>query len=296
MKWLLLFWDGWIGRSPSLKWASVGFIGLAAARLVWELTSNAQCRPRRLLAAYIARLERALHAMFAAESAQRIVIIQIVGMVLVVAAATFHGLPYWWALLLLAAFGPDLYIARKRRVRTAKLEAQVEPFVLALANVLKTTPSIGTALAVVQARLPAPLSEEVGLVLKELRLGSTLDQALLNMSARVRIAELDASLSGVLVGGQVGGNLPEILSTSAATLRETARLARVVRSRTASGRIQLIVLALAPIVVVLGFQFVTPGYFEVLGGSALGVALSTIAGGLWIAAVVTGQKLLAVDI
>ena len=132
-------------------------------------------------------------------------------------------------------------------------------------------------------------------MLKGLRVGNTVDQALLNMSSRVKIPEFDAALTATLVGRQVGGNLPEILTTSAATLRETSRLVNVLKSKTASGRIQLIVLAAAPALVVFGFGMASPGYFDPLSKSFIGIILSMAAGVLWVVAVVLGHQVLSME-
>ena len=118
---------------------------------------------------------------------------------------------------------------------------QLDGFILALANALKATPSLGNALEYVEPLLPPPL-----------RRG---DRARAQGDARRHHArsgaaqhgaphserQLDATLSGLLIGRQVGGELPKILETTAATLREMARLEGVVRTKTAEGKAQLLV-------------------------------------------------------
>ena len=83
--------------------------------------------------------------------------------------------------------------------------------------------------------MPSPLKEEVELATKEMRVGSSLDQALLNMAGRVGSRQLDSALSAVLIGRQIGGDLPHILETTASTLREMARLEAVVRIQDGRG-------------------------------------------------------------
>ena len=183
-----------------------------------------------------------------------------------------------------------------RKSRIKAIEKQVEPFILALASALKTTPSIGSALTGVHALLSPPLQDEIGLVLKEMRVGNTLEQSLLNLGGRIPIVELDATLASILIGRQVGGNLPEILDTTAATLREMSRLAGVMRTKTASGRMQVIVLFLAPPLVVLGFDAVSPNYFDPLTASAFGVVLVILACVLWLGSVILARKIVQVDL
>ena len=95
-----------------------------------------------------------------------------------------------------------------------------------------------------------------------LRVGATLDQALLNIAARVGSKQLDNALSAVLIGRQVGGNLPKVLETTAAAIREMARLEGVVRTKTAEGKAQLWVLGALPMVLMLALNTMQPGYFD----------------------------------
>ncbi len=284
---------------PVARWleliAVVG-IALVVACGAYVFVANPQCLPRRYWTMYITHLERKLRNMFLPNRGAPIALGQLGCMLTLGCVRLVVAFPYWYAGLVLIAVFPSWYIERLRRERNRALEGQVEPFVMAFANALKTTPSIGNALEAVHPLLPVPMKDEIGLVLKEVRVGSSLEQALLNLSARVRITELEATLSSVLVGRLVGGNLPEILDTTAATLREMARLAGIVRSKTASGRAQLVILAIAPPAVLLGFETVSPNYFGPLSEHAIGWLLSAVAGVLWVVAVVSARKILAVDL
>jgi tight adherence protein B len=183
-----------------------------------------------------------------------------------------------------------------RRKRIEAVEYQLDGFIQALANGLKTTPSIGAALSAIQPLLQEPTKSEVALVLKQTRIGSSIDQALLDMGARVGSRQLDAALSAVLIGRQVGGNLPKVLETTASTLREMSRLEGVVRTKTAEGKMQLWVLALFPAFIVLALNGVSPGYFDPLTHSFVGYVCTTVAALFWVASLVVARKVLAVDL
>jgi tight adherence protein B len=298
MKWTDL--SAWLngGSLQPLNLSKIGCLvslGIAVTCATWDALGNLGSPFNRYHSRYVARMDVKLRSMFIKAPAQRLVLGQLLVILVIGMMELIVGIPYWWLVMAAAVLSLEGYLWMKHRERTRILERQVEPFVLALAYALKTTPSIGQALAIVHRRLRPPLQDEIGLVLKELRVGSTIDQALLNMSSRVRVIEFDAALTSTLVGRQVGGNLPDILATSAATLRETSRLAQTLKSKTASGRVQLIVLAVAPLVVVLGFSAASPGYFAILNDSVLGFGLELLAGGLWVFALVLGHGLLAVN-
>jgi tight adherence protein B len=134
------------------------------------------------------------------------------------------------------------------------------------------------------------------LAIKEMRVGSTLDQALLNMAGRIGSRQLDSALSAIVIGRQIGGNLPEILETTAHTLREMARLEGVVKSKTAEGKAQLWVMAIFPFLMILALDTVSAGYFAPLQSSVMGYVVSLLAGGFWVASLVVARKVLSVDI
>ena len=194
------------------------------------------------------------------------------------------------------AVAPVAMLERMRKKRVQRIEQVLDGFVLALANAMRATPSAGKALATIQGVTPAPLDREIELVLREMRVGSTLEQALANLSARVRSFQLDAAMSGLLIGRQTGGNVPEILDSAANTLREMARLQGVLRAKTAEGRAQANVLAAFPLLLLFAFDTASPGYFKPLTESATGVMVALIAVGMWLTSVVLTRRFMEVEL
>ena len=107
---------------------------------------------------------------------------------------------------------------------------------------------------------------------------------------------MDSALSAVLIGLQVGGNLPAVLENTAETIREMNRLEGVVKTKTSEGRAQLWVLAIFPFALCGAFNLVSPGYFEPLTKSVVGYIIITAATGFWIASLLVARKVLTVDI
>jgi tight adherence protein B len=198
--------------------------------------------------------------------------------------------------MIVIAIMPTLYIEMLRRKRVEALELQLDSFILALANALKSTPSIGAAFNSVVTVVSDPIKSEVDLATKEMKVGSTLDQALLHMASRVGSRQLDSALSAILIGRQVGGNLPKVLETTANTLREMRRLEGVVRTKTAEGKAQLWVIALLPFGMLVGLNVLFPGYFIPLTGSIIGYLVIAFCTACWVTSVILARKILNVDI
>jgi tight adherence protein B len=283
-------------RLKLLKWAGLGLFGVGLFAALWLIIADPESPPRRYWTQYVVYLERKLRLLFIWTSGTSIATGQVVGIFALLALGFLIDLPYWYAFAVLTAVGPAVYIDRLQRQRVEAIEQQLDGFLLALANALKATPSLGDAFGSVQRLIPPPLQQEVELAVKEMRVGSTLEQAILFMAGRIGSRQVDSALSAILIGRQIGGNLPKILDTTASSLREMARLEGVVRTKTAEGKAQLWVLAAFPLVLMIAFNSVKEGYFDPLTQSVVGYVLIVLGLLCWIASMVTARKILDVDI
>jgi len=283
-------------RLRVLKLAGFSLLVLGLVAAITLVISDAEGLPRRLWAQYVVYLERKLRLMFVWTPGGQIATAQIAGMAVVMSLGVLVNLPYWYAFAALIAVAPAVVIERQRRQRVEAIENQLDGFLLALANALKATPSLGDAFGSVQRLIPPPLQQEVELAVKEMRVGSTLDQAVLFMAGRIGSRQVDSALSALLIGRQIGGNLPKILDTTAASLREMSRLEGVVRTKTAEGKAQMWVLAVFPLVLMVAFNAVKDGYFDPLTQSITGYVVIALGLAFWIASLVVARKILDVDI
>lgn len=271
---------------------ALGF--LAAGVAAHSLARDPASLPRRALAAYVARLDRDLDLLFRPRRGRRIALAQTASL-LALAAATAASGPWWLSLVAVAvAVGPRLWLARALARKRREIEQRLPGVARTLANCLRATPNLVSALEQTQRLCPPGLDSEIELVLQELHVGSALEAALLRMGARVRSNDLDAVLTAISITRQVGGHLPEVLETLAASLREMARLAGVLRTKTAEGRIQFLVVALVPPLLLLFFGKLRPGHFAPLFASQTGLVIGAVAALLWAGSVLLARKVLAV--
>lgn len=250
---------------------------------------------RRYYLRYTSHLDRALHLLFLRGSGRRIAAVQCV----CIALCTIAGIwldPLCHSLSLVCAGAPLVQLSRKRKQHIRRLEAQMDTLLVGLANSLKSVPSPAAALSQVALVLPSPMRLEIDRLLREMRIGGTLEQSLLNMSARLKSPDLDAALSAMLIGVQVGGNLGRVLDNTGATLREMGRLEGVVRSKTSEGRAQLWVLGLFPVAICLALKLVDPDYFLPLQTSTIGSIVTSVALLLWLTSLLLARKIMQVDI
>lgn len=281
----------------TLRWTSIGVISFSLFAMVWAAASDTSGFIYRYSARYVASLDRKLRPMFIfTPNGKQIAYGQCGVAFLVLACHALFTIEYWWGILMLIAIAPTVRIEMMRRSRVEAIEMQLDSFILALANALKSTPSIGAAFNSVVSVVAEPIKAEIDLATKEMKVGSTLDQALLHMASRVGSRQLDSALSSILIGRQVGGNLPKVLETTANTLREMRRLEGVVRTKTAEGKAQLWVIALLPFGMLVGLNVMFPGYFIPLTSSIIGYLVMAFCTTCWVTSIVLARKILNVDI
>jgi tight adherence protein B len=280
----------------SLKVLAAALLAIAVGLFAHQFSATRRFPGAAALAQYIDSLDELYVRSFVSGSGRATVKVQALLIVLVGVASAVLAEPLLLLAWIVVLAAPTVRLRSVERKRSAACDAQAGAFCVTLANLLRTIPNIQTALEASVASTKAPLADELRLALVEVALGNPLDAALLNTAARVKSKGLDACVSALLVGYQVGGNLPKLLETAAATLREMDRLDGVVQSKTAEGRAQLGVLALLPGAILVSFNLASPGYFAPLQEQFVGQLVLAVAAVLWISALFLARTILMVDI
>jgi tight adherence protein B len=249
----------------------------------------------RAIDRYIARLDAECRFQCYSIDGQQLFARQFAGLLIAIAACLTFEDAILWLLPIGVLIGPVLMLRRLRKKRIEKIEGQLDGWLLVLANMLKTTGGLADALAASADLVRPPLRQELDRTLKEIRLGATLDDALRQMGERVKSSILAGVLTLLVVGRRTGGEMPGLLETAASALREMARLEGVIRSKTADGRMQVLVLASAPMVILVVFRIIDPHFFDPLVSSLLGFTLLGAAVVFWMLALLSARKILNVD-
>ncbi|GAB4200404.1 MAG: hypothetical protein OHK0013_11400 [Sandaracinaceae bacterium] len=279
----------------------MGYVGAALLVLGttvagYLLLTDPQSAVRRRWAEYEAALEAEVRFQLWKTTGAYIARVQLLVVVGLLVLCVFMEEPLLWLTVPVAIAGPWVYVQREHARRLEQIEMLLDSWLLLLANALKASPSLGEAIVNSAKLIRPPFSDEVDLVIKEMKLGTPLDQAILNMSARLNSRVVSSSLATILVGRQTGGDLPAILEQSAATLREMQRLEGVVRTKTAEGRMQAFVLGAIPFVLLAVLHQMDPTYLVPLFETATGNVVLMIAVMLWFSAIIMARRILTVDI
>jgi tight adherence protein B len=282
---------------PLMKIAGMLTLFGAMLLVVHTLLTRADSGPNRLVRSYVIHLDGQFHDMQMPGKGMQIALGQFVALVVMALIMGQYGINRWFLIAIaIILFAPLFWLKRTMDKRRSEIELQLNGFNLALANALRASPSLGKALKRAEDVAQGPMAAELGIVLKELRLGATVDQSLLNLAARVNSPNLDAIISALLIGRQIGGKVPDILESTAETLREMERLEGVIRTKTSEAKGQLWVMALAPPIIFVIFDNMKPGYFDPLTNTFPGIIALGVAVLAWIGSVVTARSILNLEI
>lgn len=215
-------------------------------------------------------------------------------------AASWWFMGHWLTGIILGLaigfFVPSLWLDLQWKSRIKLIEEQVEESMIYMANSFKANPSLPEAIQDVCNSMGPPISQEFSVMLREYKLGTPLDQALINMQKRVGSRNLQLAVSALLVGRTVGGNIPKILEDIGSTIRESYRLERVIDTQTAQGRMQAWVMGAAPGAVCLVFWLLDPTLIEPLFNNFIGYIIIAIAVAFNILGVVLILKIVRIDV
>lgn len=148
--------------------------------------------------------------------------------------------------VLLGASPPLAYrLLRHLRLRTAV--SQLPDALLSIATSLRSGLSLTQSLETAIAYQPAPLGQELALVLRELRLGVGYGEALDNLHGRLPEVEVQLVTASMKISREIGGNLAETLERISDTLRKRLQMEGKIRSLTAQGKLQGLVMTGLPV-------------------------------------------------
>ena len=148
------------------------------------------------------------------------------------------------------------YLNERRR---SKFNQQLPEALATMSNALRAGFSISQAFDSVVEAGEAPISEEFKILQQQLRIGMTMEDALETMSDRVGSEDLTLVTTAIVISRKTGGNVTQIFDNISETIRGRMRIERKVKSLTAQGRLQGIIVSLMPIFLGAVMTMIRPG-------------------------------------
>ena len=168
----------------------------------------------------------------------------------------------WIGGLVVGYWLPKFWLKRRQGKRLKAFNSGLADTIMLIANSLRAGSSFLQSVEMVVREAQPPISTEFARVIREVNLGLPLDDALANLSRRVKSDDLDLMTTAIAIHHTVGGNLAEILDTIAYTIRERVRIKGEIRTLTAQQRMSGYVVGFLPIGLVGILTIIAPSFME----------------------------------
>lgn len=168
------------------------------------------------------------------------------------------------------ALAPRFVYAWMRQRRMRSFEAQLPDALMILSGGMRAGVGLGSAIAQLVVEAPVPLGQEFSLLLREQRLGVTLEQSLNNLARRMPTQTTTLVVSAMRIASETGGGLAETLERTAHTIRSRLQMEAKIDALTAQGKLQAWVVGLLPVGLMLVLNAMEPAAMDLLWHSRIG--------------------------
>lgn len=191
----------------------------------------------------------------------------------VVGAGLLDNVPLALTGSLLGAVLPLFFIKQAKQKRLKKFNEQLGEALSLMSSSLRAGFSFLQTIDILQKETAPPLSVEFGRTLREMKLGTSTEEALHNMTRRIESDDLELIVTAVGIQRAVGGNLAEILDSISSTIKERVRIKGEVKTLTAQGRISGTIVGLLPLLLGAFILVTNPGYVMIMMRHGLGIVM-----------------------
>lgn len=187
--------------------------------------------------------------------------------------AVSHSLVASLAGLVVGVILPPFALHSRKSKRTELFEKQLIEALSVICNCLRSGLTFQQAMISISGEMPDPISKEFSRVIRETDMGLSIEKALSNMADRMNSQNFMLIVSAIQIQRQIGGNLSDILSSIAGTIKERFKIKSEIRVLTATGRMSGMVIGLLPVFIILFFMLVNPSYIEGFVSTTAGIAM-----------------------
>lgn len=185
------------------------------------------------------------------------------------------------------------YLDNRRR---AQFNDQLPEALATMSNALRAGFSINQAFESVVDNGEKPISEEFQILMKQLSIGMSFDEALESMSDRVGSDDLTLVTTAILIARKTGGNVTEIFDNIGKTIRDRMKVERKVKSLTAQGRLQGAIVTAMPVLLGVGMTVMKPKMMIPFLCSIEGVAAISVMVALMAVGWLLIRKIIRIDV
>ncbi|WP_418059466.1 type II secretion system F family protein [Pimelobacter simplex] len=177
---------------------------------------------------------------------------------------------------------PPVYLRVMAGRRRRAFDNALPEVLQLLSGALSAGLSLAQAVDTVVREGPEPIASEFKRVLVEARIGVSIEDAFEGVATRFQSKDFGWAVMAIRIQRQVGGNLAELLTTVAATMRERQYLRRHVSALSAEGRLSAVILSGLPPLFAIYLFVTNRAYLDPLIHDLRGIVI-LCAGVIWLA-------------
>ena len=153
------------------------------------------------------------------------------------------------------------FIIAKRR---SQFEHQLIDTLMIISSSLKGGLSLIQSFEVIMEDMPPPTSDEFSLVVRETKVGVSLEESLVKLNKRMSSEDMNLVVSSILVARETGGDLTKVFSRLIQTIRDRMEIKDMANTLTLQGRIQGVIMSIIPVVFVVFILKFNPHHFDTM--------------------------------
>jgi tight adherence protein B len=229
---------------------------------------------------------------------QKIALASMASGVVLALASLMAGAPWPVAALVLVVglMSPRFLVGQLRRARQRRLYAQLPDALQAWAGLLSSGHGMNSALAQLAERQARPLGDELKLLVRQSRMGMPADGAFDALCRRIGTPDLMLLATLLRVTRELGGNLGESLLRLAGLMRARQAVEARIRSLTAQGRLQGLIVGMLPIGLMVVLCFMEPPAMAMLFTRPAGWAVLGLIAVLEVLGFLLIRRIVAIDV
>lgn len=177
---------------------------------------------------------------------------------------------------------PLFFVNSAKFKRMNKIEMQLPDAIDLMTRALKAGHAFSGALQMAATDGAEPTAGEFRLTFDEINFGVSVQDAMMNLSTRIPIADLRYFVIAVLIQRESGGNLAEVLEKISGLIRARLTLLARIRVLSAEGRLSAWILFCLPFALGLMIHFVNPGFLDILWIDPAGIIMLKITAGMMV--------------
>ena len=189
------------------------------------------------------------------------------------------------------------FLSRLLSYRRHRLyEKQIVDIINMISNCLKSGMSLLQSFEMVSKDAAHPLRDEFVLLVKQIKMGKSIENALIELRERVCLSDMNIVIESIIILRETGGNLVETFSVIVKTIVERQKVNNKIKVYVAQGVGQAIVLVALPFILIIFMNYMSGWYLAYLMDYPLGWFLLLAAFGLQVVGGIWLRKIVKIEV